>query len=220
LMVKRSSFLFIVFVLLICGSIFILPHFLWNVFVASVLPSDVVTNTFVKTVSFSPERFIGLRIKECVFVIRDEYFLRTEEMNVSFDLKEFLNSSKPFVIQASEMTLVKDGEDIPILDLMIDECTIAGSFEPDTVITISNAIGTGAFGRFRFAGNISSSSVDIKGSLNITVAYLKKLSFVPEADINEESEDYQVTYTLSGSIKHPGITIASELFNVTLTPDE
>jgi hypothetical protein len=219
-MKKRTILLFVLIIVIGCGSIAILPHFLFRYVVPRLVPHDLVEETFITRAWFDLLNPGTLEARGSIFVLRGEYFLQCKSIRLRFKLRDLLRSEKPFVLFIEGMSVVADGSSEPIGNISLDRLFIEATYASPGIIELQKAQGNGDFGSFDIVGILRPQRLSLEGRLDMTGEHLQKIPLIQKIDIDTPNESYVISVQVDGLYDYPSLSVTSELFNFSMRANE
>lgn len=219
-MKKRTIVVLVLIVVIGCGSIAVLPHFLFRYGMKNIVPTSFVKESFISHAWFDLLDPLTVNVRGCVFVLPDNFFLHCKKLSIKLELRELLRASKPFTLRFDEMYVVADGSPLPIGDITVRIAHVYGHYRSPGLIEVETAHGEGEFGQFNCVGFIDPQKIHLDCRFDISSEYMLKIPFVPHEDIDPAQEFYTISALLDGTYAELSLTASSELFNFSIQINE
>ncbi len=208
-------------IIILCGSIFILPHFLYYVII-----NEFSRHTRVKIVEFdgAKYKFGEVSLRNAGILLYKDIRLRCERFSLLYSLTDFFTSPYYIEIDSSNCLLhTADSEDniLGLNEILLRNIKARLLIERGKQITFDEFISGGDFGHIILSGNIRNDRyIDTIISFFLNKEFLRQLPIPFSEELDDSKAEFEIKVSIKGNIDHPDIDISSKIFNLTLKSNE
>ena len=207
--------------LIICGSILILPRFLYFIIINEITHATHVPRPTFDRGEYTWGRFL---LHDASLALYEDVELLCNRLYCTFNPAEIALSPYNIMIYGDDCIVRSLHEENNILgftELPIKKIRASLSIKRGKHISFDEGVIRGDFGRCLLTGMINNNNdIALDISLFLHPEFLKQLPLPIGETIDSMQKEYPVTISVKGTLPCPDIEISSQHFNLTLKSNE
>ena len=207
--------------MIVCGSIFILPRFLYYIIIHELSHISHVTVPECD----SGEYALGQVLLHAAHIsLYKDVQLVCERLSIKYNAYDIVLSPYSIIIYGNNCLLHSSKSENNILglnELSLENICAQLSIKRGKGVYFDECITEGDFGRCVLTGSIKDNKyIDINVALFLQPEFLQQVPLPLRESLDDIQQEYEISISVTGILPYPDIDISSQHFNLTLKSNE
>ncbi len=200
---RKKLLIIVSVVFFICGSVYLLPHFLFPRLLIRAIPGDVVRSVSVSHLNIFPPNVTGHALT----------FYLTNGKKVQCNR---MVADSAMLFGSGSFSLECEGIDFSafcanFVPVVLDTVIVQGYRNAES-FRIDSMSAEGTFGSITGSGSLVNEGVSARFVFKLLPSFVRQLPFVSAEMVDDAVDAYTVTVELEGTVSSPQVSVQSDLF--------